>query len=94
MVTGIAAGTVTITHQYKNNKSETFTVIVQAADDENAEITASPDDSNYTVTVKGNKSVLTDGVTLHVEDYGESKEDYSAYYNALVADLKKPEHRL
>lgn len=90
VVTGIAAGTVTVTHKYKGNQTETFTVIVQAADDENTEVTASPaEQSNYTVTVKGNKSVLTDDVTLHVEDYGKSKEDYSAYYNALVADLKK-----
>lgn len=90
VVTGTAAGTVTVTHTYTNKGvSETFTITVEAADDENTEITASPDDSNYTVTVKGNKGVLTDGVTLHVEDYGESKEDYSAYYNALVADLKK-----
>lgn len=89
VVTGTAAGTVTVTHTYTNKgASETFYVTVEAADDENTEITASPDDSNYTVTVKGNKSVLADGVTLHVEDYGESKEDYSAYYNALVADLK------
>lgn len=91
VVTGTAAGTVTITHTYTNKgASETFYVTVKAADDENTEITASPtEQSDYTVTVKGNKSVLTDDVTLHVEDYGESKEDYSAYYNALVADLKK-----
>ena len=89
VVTGTAAGTVTITHTYTNKgASETFYVTVKAADDENTEITASPDDSNYTVTVKGNKSVLTDDVTLHVEDYGETEYDYSAYYDALVADLK------
>ena len=92
VVTGTAAGTVTITHQYKNNKSETFTVIVQAADetdDENTEITASPaEQSDYTVTVKGNKSVLSDDVTLHVEDYGELEGDYSEYYEALVSDLE------
>ena len=90
VVTGTAAGTVTITHTYTNKgASETFYVTVKAADDENTEITASPDDSNYTVTVKGNKSVLTNDVTLHVEDYGKTEYDYSAYYDALVADLKK-----
>lgn len=89
VVTGTAAGTVTITHTYTNKGvSETFYVTVEAADDENTEITASPDDSNYTVTVKGNKRVLTGDVTLHVEDYGKTEDDYSAYYDALVADLE------
>lgn len=89
VVTGTAAGTVTITHTYTNKGvSETFYVTVEAADDENT-ATKEAQQSGYTVTVKGNKSVLADDVTLHVEDYGKTEDDYSAYYEALVADLKK-----
>ncbi|MCB6993329.1 hypothetical protein LI177_07540 [bacterium 210820-DFI.6.37] len=87
-VTGTAAGTVTITHTYTNKgASEFFTVTVKDSSGSDAEKQATT--SGYTVTVKGNKSVLTDDVTLHVEDYGTGEADYSSYYDALTADLKK-----
>lgn len=60
VVTGAAAGTVTITHQYKNNKSEKFTVIVTDNGGSDAEDEAEKEAAgqDYTVTVKGNKRSL------------------------------------
>lgn len=88
VVTGKAAGTVTITHTYSNKgASETFTVVVLDAEDAEQEVSASDPNSSYTVTVKGKKKVLSDGVTLHVEDFDATAEDYEAYYEALKTDL-------
>ncbi len=87
VITGIAAGIVTITHTYTNKgASESFTVIVK--DGENSDIEKEAEGSGYTVTVKGNKKVLADDVTLHVEDYNKSESDYEDYYHALIADLE------
>ena len=90
VVTGAAAGTVTITHQYKNNKSEKFTVIVTDNGGSDAEDEAEKEAAgqDYTVTVKGNKKVLADDVTLHVEDYSSSESDYQNYYDAMITDLE------
>lgn len=90
VVTGAAAGTVTITHQYKNNKSEKFTVIVADNGGSDAEDEAEKEAAgqDYTVTVKGNKKVLADDVTLHVEDYSSSESDYQNYYDAMITDLE------
>lgn len=84
-VTGMKAGTVTITHQYwnKNNKkdmqSEEFTVTVVEAMKEAA-------GANFTVKVTGNKNVLPEGVALMVEEVDASYED-DAYYNAMIDKL-------
>ncbi|MDO5784115.1 MAG: hypothetical protein Q4P20_03515, partial [Eubacteriales bacterium] len=88
-VTGVNTGTVTITHTYyeKKNKTATETFVVTVIDEDTT--LEAEENLGYTVTVKGNKKVLTDDVTLHVEDYAETAEDYTDYYNALVADLKK-----
>ncbi len=93
VITGVAVGTVTITHTYNNKgANESFTVIVTDSegsgtdDDDETEIEAAG--TGYTVTVKGNKKVLTDGVTLHVEDYGNTESDYQEYYDALVEDMQ------
>lgn len=96
-VTGRAAGTVTVTHTYKvakyngggkfqgtTDKSEYFVITVNPS--ENAVLTESA--SEYTVTVKGNKKILTDDVKLHVEDFGAEETDYQDYYDALVSDLQ------
>lgn len=90
VVTGAAAGTVTITHQYKNNKSEKFTVIVtdNGGSDAEDEVEKEAAGQDYTVTVKGNKKVLADDVTLHVEDYSSSESDYQNYYDAMITDLE------
>ena len=86
VITGKAAGTVIITHTYNNKgASESFTVIVTEKEESNTEKEARG--AGYTVTVRGNKKVLTDDVTLHVEDYNNSEEDYQSYYDALVEDL-------
>ncbi|MDO5549208.1 MAG: SpaA isopeptide-forming pilin-related protein [Eubacteriales bacterium] len=89
IVTGLSAGTVKVTHTYYKNKSKTeteqFTITVTESEDTT---TLTGTASGYTVTVKGNTKVLTDDVTLHVEDYAETASDYQAYYNALVADLE------
>ncbi|MFR7476852.1 SpaA isopeptide-forming pilin-related protein, partial [Frisingicoccus sp.] len=90
VVTGVAVGTVTITHQYKNNKTETFTVIVtdNGGSDTEDEVEKEVAGQDYTVTVKGNKKVLADDVTLHVEDYSSSESDYQNYYDAMITDLE------
>lgn len=93
VVTGIAAGTVTVTHQYKNNKKETFTVIVtdtggSGTEDGEESVEKEASGSGYIVTVRGNQKVLTDDVTLHVEDYDTSEADYQDYYSALSEDLE------
>lgn len=95
VITGTAAGTVTVTHQYKNNKSETFTVIVTDtggsgsgdSDDEN-DVEKEAPGQGYTVTVKGNKQVLADGIELYVDDYSDLESDYRSYYNVMAADLQ------
>ena len=90
VVTGVTVGTVTITHQYKNNKTETFTVIVtdNGGSDTEDEVEKEAAGQDYTVTVKGNKKVLADDVTLHVEDYSSSESDYQNYYDAMITDLE------
>ncbi len=96
-ITGTNAGTVTITHEYstKKNKTakETFTVTVtdnggSGGDDTGEETEKEAAGTDYTVTVKGNKNVLTDDVTLHVEDYNETESDYEGYFEALIGDLQ------
>lgn len=95
-VTGASDGTVTVTHEYytkknqKSTKEEYFTITVtESADDDETTKEAVNSGSGYTVTVKGNTKVLTDDVTLHVEDYAAgTASDYKDYYDALVADLK------
>lgn len=97
IITGTNAGTVTITHEYstKKNKTakETFTVTVtdnggSGGDDTGEETEKEAAGTGYTVTVKGNKNVLTDDVTLHVEDYNETESDYEGYFKALIGDLQ------
>lgn len=82
-VTGVAAGTVTITHQYGKNKNnittETFTVTVVEAMKEAAS-------ANFTVKVTGNKNKLPEGVTLMVEEVAANYEE-DAYYNAMIDGL-------
>lgn len=89
-VTGKGAGTVTVTHTYtkkQGNKAkeqtEQFTVVV--AESEDAVLTDKT--SEYTVTVKGNKKVLADGIMLHVENYTDTEPDYQEYYDAVAADI-------
>lgn len=91
VITGTATGMVTITHIYTNKgASETFTVVViDNSDIDNSDTEKKAVESGYTVTIKGNKKVLTDDVILHVEDYNTSEEDYQNYYDALVADLAR-----
>lgn len=86
VITGTAAGTVTVTHTTQKGGSETFTVVVLAAEDAEQEISANG--SAYTVTLKGKKSVLSDGVTLHVDDFNENEGEYQEYYQALTEDME------
>lgn len=93
-VTGTAAGTVTITHTYYEKKNKTakeyfYVTVKDSGSSDTGESTKEAGASGYTVTVKGNKKVLTDDVTLHVEDYNKTDADYGSYYDALVSDLKK-----
>lgn len=92
VITGMAIGKVTITHEYstKKNKTakETFTVTVEDKGNTDVEVEKGAAGTGYTVTVKGNKKVLTDDVTLHVEDYGNTESDYQEYYDALVKDMQ------
>lgn len=86
VITGTTSGTVTVTHTTQKGGSETFTIVVLSAEDAAQEISAKG--SAYTVAVKGKKSVLSDGVTLHVEDFDKTEEDYPAYYQALTEDME------
>lgn len=83
-VTGMKAGTVTITHKYgakKNNldSEEQFTVTV-------VEVMKEAAGANFTVKVTGNKNALPEGVTLMVEEVDASYED-DAYYNTMIDGL-------
>lgn len=86
VVTGVAAGTVTITHQYKNNKSETFTVIVTDTGSSGGEddVEKEANKTGYKVTVKGNKKILQDA-ELYVEEI--SPTDNDDYYTTMVGDI-------
>lgn len=94
-VTGKAAGVTTITHIYGKNKNnistETFTLIVTAAEEE-TELKASG--NGFTVKVTGNKNKLPDDVELVVEEvaanYGDDSYDDS-YYNAMIDGLNEAE---
>ena len=88
-VTGVAAGETTITHIYGKNKNnistETFTLIVTAAEEE-TELKASG--NGFTVKVTGNKNKLPDNVELVVEEVTAGYDDDS-YYNAMIDGLNE-----
>lgn len=91
-VTGVKAGTVTITHTWntkKNGKGDTETEswTVQVTGEDETEISSNTGSENLpTVTVKGNKKAI-DGLTVNVEEATDSEKSSSDYYKQFVEDL-------
>lgn len=89
-ITGVAAGTATVTHKYKNNKTETFTIIVTDTDsggeDDESSIEKAANKDGYTVTVKGNQRILSDA-ELFVEEIAPDAEENAEYYSEVVKDM-------